>query len=159
MTHSASISCLSFTDTQAEQFEQDGYTRLGPVLADGELAALRARIDDLMLGNRVIDDIQFQLDGDGSDYVLAKHTNGVSERSLSYRRVDELHLDDLFLAYMRHLLFREITRRYIGEDVSIYRSMFMNKPANKDTGLPWQDVGKGWGLLRGPDDDGVDGPR
>ena len=48
---------------------------------------------------------------------------------------------------MQHLVFRQMTRHYIGDDVSIFRSMFMNKPANKGTVLPWhQDVGKGWGI-------------
>jgi hypothetical protein len=30
---------------------------------------------------------------------------------------------------MQHSLLRQITRRYIGEDVSIFRAMFVNKPA------------------------------
>ena len=151
MTLNASTSCPPFTDMQGGQFEQDGYARLGRLLSDGELSALRTRIDDLMLGNVVIEGIRFQLDGDSSSYFLAQTTAGISERSLSYRRADELHLDELFLTYMRHPLFREITRRYIGDNVSVFRSMFMNKPANKGTELPWhQDVGKGWGIDSNP---------
>jgi ectoine hydroxylase-related dioxygenase (phytanoyl-CoA dioxygenase family) len=70
---------------------------------------------------------------------------------LDYRRLDELHHDPLFLAYMQNPIFREITRRHIGEDVSIFRSMLMNKPANKGTVLPWhQDIGMGWGIDNNP---------
>ena len=52
---------------------------------------------------------------------------------------------------MQHPLFRDLTRRRIGENVSVFRSMFMNKPASRGTELPWhQDVGKGWGIDSDP---------
>ena len=39
----------------------------------------------------------------------------------------------------------------MGEDVSIFRAMFMNKPAEQGTVLPWhQDVGVGWGVDNNP---------
>ena len=114
-----------------------------------------------MLGNVVTDGIVFQLDPESHRYGdLPRGTTGLSLRTLDYRRIDELHLDPLFLAYMQHPLFRDLTRRRIGEDVSVFRSMFMNKPASKGTELPWhQDVGKGWGDRFQPDHHGMDRPR
>ena len=39
----------------------------------------------------------------------------------------------------------------MGEAVSVFRSMFMNKPARWEQTLPWhQDVGVGWGIDRNP---------
>ncbi len=135
-----------------DQFEKDGYVRLGRLLSDEELSALCARIDDLMLGNVVVEGIAFQLDGDTGSYEnLGRNTVGAPRRTLAYRRIDELHREPLFLTYMQHPLFREITRHHIGENVSVFRSMFMNKPANRGTELPWhQDVGAGWGIASNP---------
>lgn len=140
-----------YSNREHSQFEKDGYVRLGRLLSSNDLSNLRSRIDDLMLGNRIIDGITFQLDDNSNHESLSRRTSGTSEHTLAYRRVDELHLDPFFLRYMQHPLFRDITRRYIGENVSIFRSMFMNKPANGGTELPWhQDIGAGWGIDSDP---------
>jgi len=148
-----SFQSLTYSTRQHSQFEKDGYLRLGRLLSSDDLSDLRTRIDDLMLGNRIIDGITFQLDDSHSNRYknLSSRTNGASKQTLAYRRIDELHLDPFFLRYMQHPIFRDITRRYIGENVSIFRSMFMNKPANGGTELPWhQDVGAGWGIDSDP---------
>ena len=78
-------------------------------------------------------------------------TVGNQEATLNYRRIDDLEQDPLFLAYMQKPLIRQITRRYIGEDVAVFRSMFMNKPAERGTELVWhQDIGVGWKIDTNP---------
>ena len=141
-----------YTDEHHSHFEEHGYVRLGRLLSDADLEALCQRLDDLMLGHIDANGITFQLDGDSADYgSLSTRTVGPSEKTLAYRRVYELHLDPLFLSYMQHPVFRQLTQRYIGEDVSVFRSMLMNKPADKGTVLPWhQDIGVGWGLDGNP---------
>ncbi|MEE2658599.1 MAG: phytanoyl-CoA dioxygenase family protein [Candidatus Latescibacterota bacterium] len=141
-----------FSDAQAAYFDEHGYVHLGRVATCTQLTALRQRIDDLMLGVIEVDGVTFQLDGGTGEYHgLSSHTDGPPRSTLSYRRVDELHNDPVFLTYMQQRLFRDITRCYVGEDVSIFRSMFMNKPANQGTVLPWhQDVGAGWGIDTNP---------
>jgi len=70
---------------------------------------------------------------------------------LSYRRIDDLEQDPLFLAYMQHPVFAGIARHLVGDRVSVFRSMFMNKPARWMQELPWhQDVGSGWGIDTDP---------
>jgi len=135
-----------FTDQDHEQFSEQGYLRLGKVFDQTE--ALQQRIDDIMLGKISCETMQFQLDGATGEYEkLAPNTPGHKGATLAYRRITGLEQDPLFLTYMQYPLFRQITRRYIGEDVSIFRAMFMNKPAHQGTKLPWhQDVGKGWGV-------------
>ncbi len=67
--------------------------------------------------------------------------------TLAYRRIDDLEQDPLFLAYMQDPVFEGIAQRYVGHEVSVFRSMFMNKPANWAQELAWhQDVGAGWGI-------------
>ena len=87
-------------------------------------------------------------------------STGHKGTTLQYRKIMGLEQDPVYLAYMQHPLFRQITRRYIGEDVSIFRAMFMNKPAEKghDTALASR---RGRGLGRGlqSDDHGVDRAR
>ena len=142
----------TFIESQHEHFESHGYVRLGMLLDQSDLQLLRDRIDALMLGQITNENIAFQLDSnDGEASGVGKRSYGLSKKTLAHRRIDELHNDNLFLSYMQHPLFRFITQRYIGEDVSVFRSMFMNKPAGKGTPLRWhQDVGVGWGLDSNP---------
>jgi len=137
-----------FEERHHRQFDKQGYVILGSLLSGRELSGLCRRAEDLMMGRVTTPGITFQLDGGDESYSsLGARTEGPSKHSLNYRRIDELHNDPLYLTYMQHLVFRQMTRHYIGDDVSIFRSMFMNKPANKGTVLPWhQDVGKGWGI-------------
>ncbi len=140
------------TTAQREQWERDGYVMLGQVADDAQLAALQERIDALMLGTAPNEQIWFQLDSESGEYGDLKFGSGRWEvPTLNYRKIEKLERDPLFLAYIQHPLFRAITRELIGENVSIYRAMFMNKPARRGTHLPYhQDAGSQWSLDRDP---------
>ena len=142
-----------FGMNELAQFAEDGYLRLGRVASAGQIRALCDRIDEIMLGHVRYEGMPMQRDTDTGEYgALPTRTHEDSERTLAYRRIDDLQLDPLFLGYMQHPLFREITEALIGPDVSIFRAMFMNKPAEHGTHLPWhQDVGIGWGLDSNPE--------
>lgn len=137
-----------FTNEQRQHFAECGYARLGKVLDDDGLRALQERIDAIMLGQIPYEKMSFQLDSEDGVYGhTPPETVGHKGSTLQYRKIMGLELDPVFLAYMQHPFFREITRAYIGEEVSIFRAMFMNKPAHQGTELPWhQDVGSGWGV-------------
>lgn len=45
----------TLTDEQWQQYETQGYLRLGKVLSDEELATLQQRMDDIMLGRAPLD--------------------------------------------------------------------------------------------------------
>ncbi|MEM7125362.1 MAG: phytanoyl-CoA dioxygenase family protein [Chloroflexota bacterium] len=141
-----------FSDEDHQYFMAQGYLRLGALLDEEALTALQERVDAIMLGQVPYPAMSFQLDGTSSEYHdLLPDTPAHKGATLAYRRITGLELDPLFLTYIQHPLFQAITRRYIGEDVSIFRAMFMNKPAEQGTVLPWhQDVGTGWGLDRNP---------
>ena len=139
-----------FEDRHHAQFMKQGYLRLGKLLSLDELAALQQRIDDIMLGRIRYDNMRFQLDPAHSRG-QRNTTIGNEKSTLNYRRIDDLEQDPIFLAYMQHPLIRQITRRYIGKEVSVFRSMFMNKPAEGGTELGWhQDVGVGWSIDTNP---------
>lgn len=142
----------TFDDTHATQFMEQGYLRLGKVISEEALAGLQARIDAIMLGEIPYPKMLFQLDGKSEEYgQLEPNTYGNKGASLAYRRITGLEQDPLFLAYIQHAVFRAITQHFIGDQVSVFRAMFMNKPANQGTVLPWhQDVGEGWGLDQNP---------
>ena len=140
----------SFEDQHHEQFMEQGYLRLGKLLAPDELAAIQQRIDAIMLGKVRYENMRFQLDPRYTGSAMTR-TVGNQEATLNYRRIDDLEQDPLFLAYMQKPLIRQITRRYIGEDVAVFRSMFMNKPAERGTELVWhQDIGVGWKIDTNP---------
>jgi hypothetical protein len=141
------------TDADWTRFEREGWLHLGRTLARGELAALQERIDDIMLGKVRDDALMMQLDKGGEYGAMEAQTCGFKGARLDYRKIENLERDERFLAFVQRPLFRAICARAYGADaaISVFRSMFMNKPACKGTLLPWhQDGGTGWGLDRHP---------
>lgn len=130
------------TEAQWRQYEEKGYLKLGKLLTDEELQALQQRIDAIMLGEAKLnyDLIMMQLDSISGNYGGAgPQTKGHKGATLDYRKIQELEFDPLFLQYMQRPVFREVCARVYGADasISLFRAMFMNKPANKGTFLPW----------------------
>lgn len=132
----------SVSDAQWRQYERDGYLRLGRVLDATDLAALQRRIDEIMLGEAAIDydRMLMQLDSSSGRYdEMPPQSKGFKGPTLNYRKIQDLEMDPLFLAYMQRPLFREICARVYGRETPIacFRAMFMNKPARRGTLLPW----------------------
>lgn len=130
------------TNGQWKQFEETGYVNLGKILSAGELSALQQRIDDIMLGKADIaySKVMMQLDSEDGDYSKAgPQTMGFKGSTLNYRKIQELEYDPLFLEFTQRPLFRDTCARIYGEStpISVFRAMFMNKPANRGTFLPW----------------------
>jgi len=130
------------SEAEWQQYERDGYLRLGHVIDAEALQALQARIDEIMLGTAAIDydRVMMQLDRiPGKSDGPGPQTMGHKEATLRYRKIQNLELDALFFDYMQHPLFRHICARVYGPDASIapYRAMFMNKPAREGTHLVW----------------------
>lgn len=141
-----------FTPEERRQWEEQGYLRLGQVASDEELEAMQRRIDELMMGHVPTDGIFFQLDSETGDYGSLKFGDGKWSRpTLNYRKIERLEGDPVFLSYIRHPRFREITEAVYGPEVATYRAMFMNKPAGRGTVLPYhQDAGTQWRLTMDP---------
>ena len=132
----------ALTEAEWEQFDRDGYVRLGRVMDDEELALLGERSDDIMLGTAEIDygRTMMQLDRDPErDGKPGPQSKGHKGATLSYRKIQDLEYDPAYLAYMQKPLMRHICARVYGEDTSIacFRAMFMNKPAHEGTALQW----------------------
>ena len=129
-------------DNEWELFERDGYVKLGKVIADEELLVLQDRIDSIMLGEAQVpyDRMLMQLDSSTGDYGDAgEQSLGFKGATLNYRKIQDLELDPIYLQYMQRPIFRDICSRLLGPntDVSVFRAMFMNKPAQRGTWLPW----------------------
>jgi phytanoyl-CoA hydroxylase len=145
------LSHHDFTPVERTEWEERGYLRLGKLLPPDDLAALQQRIDDIMLGRIRYDGMYFQPDPRSHDYGSVGGDGRWAGPTLDYRKIQDLERDPLFLGYIQHPKLRAITRTLIGEDVSIYRAMFMNKPARLGTYLPYhQDAGDQWGLTENP---------
>lgn len=130
-------------------WEENGYLRLGQVASAAQLAAMQARIDEIMLGHVVYPGMFFQVDTETGQYGDLGWQRGYQGPTLNYRKIQDLERDPVFLGYMQHPRFRALTRELIGEEISVFRAMFMNKPALRGTLLPYhQDGGSQWGLDR-----------
>ncbi|MBA2482684.1 MAG: phytanoyl-CoA dioxygenase family protein [Planctomycetes bacterium] len=141
-----------FTTATWNDFERDGYLRLGRTLDRDGLSALQDRIDAYMEQRLSGDRLMMQLDLGGDYAAMAEMTTGSKGATLEYRKIERLETDPLFLTYLQEPIFRDACVRTYGDiDIAIMRAMFMNKPARKGTLLPWhQDGGTGWGLDRHP---------
>ena len=124
-----------------QHYREDGYARIGRVATDEELSALQSRIDDIMLGKAPLDydRLMMQLDREPGTEGPGPQTAGHKGATLSYRKIQSLEFDPLFLSYMQKPVFREACAKVYGEETPIacYRAMFMNKPAREGTYLNW----------------------
>src|SRR5438045_2886720 len=85
------------TKQQREQWEQEGYVPLGQVASDAEIAALRERMDAIMLGQAPKGGIWFQLDSETGEYGDLRFGDGSFQGpTLAYRKIEQLHHDPLF---------------------------------------------------------------
>lgn len=135
------------SDEELAAFHDQGYVRLGKVVPDEQVEALASRIDDIMLGSIRYENMLMQLCPSAGDPDLAKQTKTFKGSSLKYRKIQDLEQDPLFLVYMQHPLFRDLTRKLVAEEVSVFRAMFFNKPAEQGVTIDWhQDGAGGWGL-------------
>lgn len=129
------------TEKQWEEFETRGYLNLGKMEED-LLRKLQARIDDIMMGRAAVDydRMMMQLDSSTGAYEDAgKQSKGFKGATLDYRKIEQLEFDPSFLEFLQDPIFKAICERIHGAEtpIAVFRAMFMNKPANKGTFLPW----------------------
>ncbi len=129
-------------EAQWRQFEQQGSLVLKGLLPPDRVEALQNRIDQIMLGKARVDysRMLMQLDSESGTYEDAgAQSKGHKGPTLNYRKIQDLEYDACFLELMRHPVLHDACRRIHGQeaDIACFRAMFMNKPANRGTFLPW----------------------
>lgn len=128
-----------------------GYARLGRVLTDEGISTLRARADELMLGQVRHDGLFFQHDSQTGRYEDLVRKQGFVGPSLQYRKIEKLERDPLFRAYLGNAIFERCVHALAPGSITLYRAVLFNKAARGGTDLPWhQDGGIFWGLDRPP---------
>jgi hypothetical protein len=132
-------------------FERLGFARLGRVLDDAAVAALGARLDDLMSARVRYDGMFFQRDSPTGRYEDLRFGEGWQGPSPEYRKIEKLELDPLFRAFIDNPLYERIARARIDGPIALYRAVVFNKSARGGTALPWhQDGGVFWGVEPAP---------
>jgi hypothetical protein len=132
-------------------FAEHGYARLGRLMSDEYLSAMRCRADDLMLGRVSYPGLFFQLDSATGSYDDLAFGRGYEGPSRNYRKIEKLEKDMLYRDWLQNPVFAQVARALLGDRVVIYRAVLMNKPKAGGTVLPWhQDGGLFWGLDRDP---------
>ena len=129
------------TDQQWNEYEEQGWLKLGR-LDLPQLQKLQDRIDAIMLGKAELDydRLMMQLDSTTGAYEDAgEQSRGFKGARLDYRKIQELEHDPVFHEYLLDRVFEDICARTYGTDtpVGLFRAMFMNKPADRGTFLPW----------------------
>jgi phytanoyl-CoA hydroxylase len=132
-------------------YQEHGFARLGPVVAEAWLAALRERADRIMLGEVVHEGLFFQHDASTGRYDDLPRGVGWQGPSLRYRKIEKLERDPLFRALIENPLFARIARARIDGAAVLYRAVLFTKSKEGGTHLPWhQDGGSFWGLSQDP---------
>jgi hypothetical protein len=134
-----------------EHYEAHGWARLGPVVGEAALAALRARAHQIMLGEVVHRGLFVPHDAHNGRYGDLPRGIGWQGPSLHYRKIEKLERDPLFRAFLENPLFGRVARARIDDGVVLCRAVLFTKAAAGGTELPWhQDGGSFWGLSRDP---------
>jgi hypothetical protein len=132
-------------------FARVGYARLGRVISDDTIAALGARVDDLMSARVQHRGLFFQRDSPTGRYEDLTFGAGWQGPSSDYRKIEKLELDPLFRAFMGNPLYERIARSFIEGPIALYRAVLFTKSASGGTALPWhQDGGIFWGVTPAP---------
>lgn len=139
-------------DEAVAHYREHGFARLGKLLDETELEALRTRADEIMLGKVTYPGLFFQHDSATGRYEDLEYGKGWRGPSLAYRKLEKLELDPLFWEWISSDVCRRVAARvYPNADVTLYRAILMNKHAGGGSDLPWhQDGGDFWGLDRDP---------
>lgn len=139
-------------DEAIAHWREHGWARLGRVARDDELAALRARADDIMHGRVVHEGLFFQHDAESGRYEDLEFGRGWVGPSDAYRKIEKLERDPVFRAWIENPVFERVVRAVVGDAVALYRATLFSKSARGGTELPWhQDGGSFWGLDRDPE--------
>lgn len=136
-THAPRIS-----DAELEHFREHGYCFLGRCAPLADIELLGERIDELMMGAgadfpRMMMSVCPSETGSW-DHPATQQTAGFKYPTLGYRKIQGLEEDAVFRAWVQHDLWRNVTRRVIGEEVGINRAMYFAKPgATEGVRIDW----------------------
>lgn len=136
-TTTTTCEATALTDQNWTEYNEEGYTRLGVVYPEEEIDRLCERIDEIMLGKIRYEGMMMQ---------KCPSSEEGTDETLNYRKIQDLEQDPVFRDYIQHPLFRHITRELIGENISVFRAMFFNKPANGGVPLVWHQDGRSWNV-------------
>lgn len=138
-------------DDVLAHYAEHGWARLGRVLNDDGLKALRERAEEIMLGKVSYPGLFFQMDAPSGRYEDTPIGLGWQGPSLDYRKLEKLELDPVFRAWLNNPLFARIAHAQIDGPVVLYRAIIFNKGPKGGSDIPWhQDGGKLWGLSEDP---------
>ena len=146
------IHAPTLSDAELQQFERDGYLRLGQVGSSQHVEALQDRIDAIMLGEVTVPNMMMQLCPSATDLPQFAEFGAQQSRvfkgpTLKYRKIQDLDQDDVYRSYITLPLFGDVTQKLCGDPgvqndgpvpISVVRTMFFNKPANQGVTIDWQ---------------------
>ena len=133
------------------EFAEQGYARLGPILSEEGARLLGARAEAMMDGTIHDPRLFFQHDSESGLYEDLVFDAGWVGPSPNYRKLERIELDPLFCSWIENPLFERIAKALLGDHVALYRCVLWNKAPRRGMSVPWhQDDGKFWGLDRAP---------
>jgi len=136
-----------------EEYRANGLFKVNQLLDKEESINLAAIVDQLMMGERKIGGMFFQMDPNSESYRDVNfNITAWQGPSLNYRKIKDLEYIPEFLRAIQNSKLREIATKIIGPDVSSMRMMIVNKPSKSKTPLPWhQDISSKWPMSGVPE--------
>jgi hypothetical protein len=136
-----------------ESYMEDGLFLCPNFFDSATTSSLSLLVDALMLGERTLPGMFFQLDPNSKEYSNIDFSNiSWSGPSLNYRKIKDLEYLPEFLIAIQNSPAKEIAEKLIGPLVSSMRTMVVNKPSKSQTPLPWhQDISNDWPMSGKPE--------
>jgi len=150
---------IKFNNKQIEKIVKElmnkGYARLGQIISKKYTKELLKRTHDLMMGKIKYKNMFFKLDDPSGNYFNIKHEDVKNEffsgPSVRYKKIKDLEYEKKFFKLIKCNLFKELTNKIIGKNVSSMRAMILNKSYINSSILPFhQDVSEKWPMTGKP---------
>jgi len=136
-----------------EDYKINGLFKIPELLDKDTATKLATVVDQLMMGERKLGGMFFQMDPNSDSYGDVNfNVTSWQGPSLNYRKIKDLEYVPEFLGAIQNSALRQIATRIIGPDVSSMRMMIVNKPSKSKTPLPWhQDISSKWPMSGMPE--------
>ena len=106
---------MEITEVQLNQLDQSGFLKIDQMISKKEFQEIRTRIEDITQGRIQYSGMSFQLDGSSKAYGSVPNGGGFQGPSDNYRKIQGWEKDPVFLKYMQHPIFRDLTQKLIGD--------------------------------------------
>ncbi|UVI28449.1 phytanoyl-CoA dioxygenase family protein [Paenibacillus spongiae] len=137
---------MGLSKEQLEQFQENGFLVIGPLLTEDELAALRSRIDALASGEDPLSArVGIRLEADAEKLKQESKLNKV------WQIMDASSYDETIARHARNPQILDIVEQLLGtSDIKLFGDQTLMKPAHHGSPVSWHQDSGYWTQISPP---------